>query len=58
MNSPEETVVILVLWVNDCLCFSNLLWERDLPTTSLHGVHTINVELELKDVVEDVLCLL
>ena len=42
------------MWVDDRLCPSNPLWKRDPPTTCLHSICTVDVNLELEYVVEDV----
>ena len=40
--------------VDDRLGIFNPLWERDPATTCLHCICTVDVNAELKDVVEDV----
>ena len=52
MNCIQEAVVIFVVWINDCFCSCNLLWER----IQHHHVCTVDVNVypEFKDVVQDV----
>ena len=50
----DEAVVVIVVWIDGRLCPSNPLWKRDPATASLHSICTVNVNPELKDVVQDV----
>ena len=54
VGCPEEAVVILIERIHNTLASSDSLRERDVPTSWLHCICTVNVHSELDDVVDDV----
>ena len=54
LHCIDEAVVVIVVWVDHCLCPSNPLWKRNPTATSLHCIRQVNVDSELEDVVQDV----
>ena len=51
---PQETVIILIERIHNTLASSDSLRERDVPTSWLHGICTVDVDAELDDVLDDV----
>ena len=54
MDCINETVVVFIMWIDYCFDASNSLWERDPTTACLHCISTVDVDMEFKDVVENV----
>ena len=54
VGCPQEAVVILIERIHNTLASSDSLRERDVPTSWLHCIHTVDVDFGLNDVVDDV----
>ena len=54
VDCPQEAVVILIERIHNTLASSDSLRERDVPTSWLHSIGTVDVHPELDDVVDDV----
>ena len=54
VGCPQEAVVILIKRIYNTLASCDSVRERDVPTSWLHGICTVDVDAELDDVVDDV----